>query len=102
VTAIIIGIVALAAINFAFKAVGPVLLVDREPSPTVSELILAMSPALLAGLVTIELAGPRWSTFDWTMVPGLAAAGIAYRKGVPDLACVALAVLTTVGLRLLP
>ena len=64
-----------------FKAVGPALLVDRKPSPTVQELITAMTPALLAGLVTVELAGPRWGDLDWTVLPGLAAAAVAYRRG---------------------
>ncbi len=41
-TEILIGTVALALINFAYKAAGPALLVDREPSPTVTELITAM------------------------------------------------------------
>ena len=50
--------------------------------------------------VTVELAGPRWKDFDWTALPGLAAAAVAYRKGVPDLACVAAAVLITALLRL--
>lgn len=97
---IIIGIVALALINFAYKAAGPAILGDREPSPMVSDLITAMSPALLAGLVTVDLLGPRWKDFDWTMLPGLAAAAIAYRRGVPDLACVAAAVIVTALLRL--
>ena len=99
-TEIILGTVALALINFSYKAAGPVLLVDREPSPTVSELIAAMSPALLAGLITVELAGPRFSDLDWTVFPGLAAAVLAYRWGAPQLACVAIALVVTAGLRL--
>ncbi len=59
-----------------------------------------MSPALLAGLVVVQLAGPRWTNFDWTALPGLAAAAIAYTKGIPDLACILLAVVVTVLLRL--
>lgn len=99
-TSIVLGIVALALINFAFKAAGPALLVDLEPSPSVSDLITAMSPALLAGLVTVELAGPRWHELDVTVLPGLVAAGLASCRGLPDLACVAIAVLVAAGLRL--
>ena len=99
-TAIVVGIAALAVINFAFKATGPVLLADRQPSPTVRELITAMTPALLAGLVTVELAGPRWGELDWTMIPGLAAAAVAYRRGTPELVCLVVAVLVTVTVRL--
>jgi hypothetical protein len=99
-TAVVVGIVAVAVINFAFKAVGPVLLADRQPSPRVRELITAMAPALLAGLVTVELAGPRWGELDWTMIPGLAAAAVAYRRGAHELVCLAVAVLVTVIVRL--
>jgi branched-subunit amino acid transport protein AzlD len=96
----IIGIIGMALINFSFKAAGPVLVADREPSPAVREMIMGLAPALLAGLVVVELAGPRWSDFDWTALPGLAAGGVAYVKGVPDLLSIAIAVGTTVLLRL--
>lgn len=99
-TAAVTGIVCLALLNFAVKAAGPVLVVDREPSPTVTELIMAMSPALLVGLVTVEIAGPRWGEFDWTLLPGLAAAVLADRRGAPNLVCVAAAVVVTAGVRL--
>jgi hypothetical protein len=102
VTAIIVGTVVLAAINFAYKATGPVVLADREPTPTVTELITALSPALLAGLVTVELLGPRWQHTDETAVPGLVAAAVAHRLHAPELACVAIAVLVTAGLRWTP
>jgi branched-subunit amino acid transport protein AzlD len=100
-TEIIIGIIAIAMINFTIKAIGPAVLGDREPSPAVQELITAMAPALLAGLVTVQLLGPRWGTLDWTALPGLVAAALAYRRGLPDLVCIAVAVVITVVLRLL-
>lgn len=99
-TGLVAGIVIIAVINFAIKGVGPALLVDREPSPTVQELIMALAPALLAGLVTVQLAGPRWGDFDWTALPGLAAAALAYRRGLPELVCLAVAVVITIALRL--
>src|SRR3712207_8651856 len=52
---------------------------DAEPSPTVQELIISLSPALLTGLVVVELAGARWGELDWTAAAALAAAAIAYR-----------------------
>jgi hypothetical protein len=55
-----------------FKAAGPALLVDREPSPTVTETLTAMSRALLAGLVTVEPVQPRWHHFGWTALPVVA------------------------------
>lgn len=99
-SALVLGIILLALLNFALKAVGPAVLVDREPSPTVTELILALSPALLAGLVTVEIAGPRWHDVDATMLPGLAAAALADRCGAPNLACVGVAVAVTAAVRL--
>ena len=96
---IIIGIVVLAAMNFAFKATGPALLMDAEPSPTVQEMVVSLSPALLTGLVVVELAGSRWADLDWTALSALAVAGLAYCKGVPDLVCLLLAVGVAAGLR---
>lgn len=97
-TVMVVGIVALACMNFAYKAAGPALLLDREPSPTVQELVISLSPALLTGLVVVELAGPRWADLDWTTLPPLAA-GVAYRLGVPDLVCILIAVGLAAGLR---
>jgi Branched-chain amino acid transport protein (AzlD) len=100
-TVIVVGIVVLALVNFAFKAAGPALLMDAEPSPTVQDLVISLSPALLTGLVVVELAGPHWSHLDWTALPPLAVAAVAYRKGVPDLVCLLIAVGLTAGLRAL-
>jgi Branched-chain amino acid transport protein (AzlD) len=97
----VVGIVVLALINFSFKAAGPALLMDRKPSPTVQELIISLSPALLTGLVVVELAGPRWADLDWTTLPGLAAAALADRIGVPDLVCILISVGVAAGLRAL-
>ena len=51
----VVGIVTLALINFSFKAAGPALLLDREPSPTVQELVISLSPALLTGLIGAQV-----------------------------------------------
>ena len=98
---IVVGIVALALMNFAFKATGPALLMDAEPSRTAQELVISLSPALLTGLVVVELAGSRWANLDWTALAALAAAAVAYRKGVPDLVCILIAVGLAAGLRAL-
>ena len=91
----------LAVINFVFKAAGPVLVADREPSPTVREMIVGLSPALLAGLVVVA-AGPVLDGPASTgpALPGLAVAALAYLKGWPDLACIAIAVVISIGVRL--
>jgi hypothetical protein len=100
-TVIVVGIVVLALMNFTFKGAGPALLMDREPSPTVQELVISLSPALLTGLVVVELAGPRWTDLDWTALPPLAVAALAYLKGVPDLICILIAIGLAAGLRAL-
>ena len=96
---IVIGIVVLALMNFVFKATGPALLMDAEPSPTVQDLVISLSPALLTGLVVVELAGARWADLDWTTLPALAAAAVAYRLRVPELVCILIAVGMAAGLR---
>jgi hypothetical protein len=100
-TVLVVGIAALAMINFAFKASGPAILGDRQPSERAQEVVVSLSPALLAGLVLVELAGPRWSEFDWTKIVALVVAAVAYRRGLPDLICILLAVVAAAGLRLL-
>jgi branched-subunit amino acid transport protein len=100
VTAMIIAIVALALMNFAFKAVGPALLGDREFPPRVQTVIEAFSPALLAGLLVVELVGQHWALFDWTTLPGLLAAAVTWRLGAPHLVCIAVGVAVTVLARL--
>jgi hypothetical protein len=59
-------------VSAAASFTGPALLVDREPSPTVTETLTAMSPALLAGLITVEPVQPRWRGFGWTALPVVA------------------------------
>jgi uncharacterized membrane protein len=99
VTAMIVAIVALALINIAFKAAGPAILADREFPPRAQLVIEAFSPALLAGLLVVELLGQRWELFDWTTLPGLLGAAIAWRLRAPQLACIAVGVVVTVATR---
>jgi hypothetical protein len=95
------GIIALTLINFAFKAAGPALLSDRQPTEKVQAILISLSPALLAGLVVVQLAGPRWDDLDVALLPGLVAAGASFLKGVSEMWCLAIAVAVTVVVRLL-
>ena len=97
-TVVVVGIVALAMINFASRASGPAVLADREPSERTQDVVTRLSPALLAGLVVVEMAGPHWSELDWTRIVVLVVAAVAYRRGQPDLVCILLAVVATAGL----
>ncbi|MGP9017228.1 AzlD domain-containing protein [Streptomyces sp. BR1] len=92
---------AVAVLGFALKAVGPALFGGRElPLRTRSALTL-LAPALLAGFVVVQVAGPGWKDVDATVLGGLAVAvGLrTYRAPLP-LTLVG-AVVTTALLRLL-
>jgi uncharacterized membrane protein len=93
-------VVVLTLMNFAYKAAGPAILADREFSPRVQSAIEAFSPALLAGLLVVELLGQSWALLDWTMLPGLLAAAVCWRLHAPHLVCIAVAVALTVVVRL--
>ncbi|MFG2147019.1 AzlD domain-containing protein [Streptomyces sp. NPDC048696] len=90
---------AVAVLGFALKAVGPALFGGRELPPRTRSALALLAPALLAGFVVVEVAGPGWCDVDATVLGGLAAAvGLrAYRAPLP-LALIG-AVLTTALLR---
>lgn len=96
-------ILPVALLSAGFKFAGPALLKDRRFPPRVETVIDALAPALLAGLVVVDLLGYRWHDADWTALPGLTSA-VALRLGVkkaPDLVCVLTAVAVTIAVRLL-
>ncbi|WP_318199172.1 AzlD domain-containing protein [Streptomyces sp. SCL15-4] len=72
------AIASVASVGFALKAVGPAVLGDTELPPRARSVMALMAPALLAGFVMVDLAGPGWSALDLTMAGGVAA-GIALR-----------------------
>jgi uncharacterized membrane protein len=100
VTTMVVAVIALAVINIVYKGVGPIALGDREFPPRLQAVTDAFGPALLAGLVVVELAHNHWTDFDWTVLPGLVAAAIGWRFKLPDLACIAVAVVVTIAVRL--
>ncbi|WP_328584832.1 AzlD domain-containing protein [Streptomyces sp. NBC_00370] len=68
-----LAIGAVALISFAFKAVGPAVLGDRELPPRARSVIALLAPALLAAFVVVNVVGAGWRDLDPTMVAGLAA-----------------------------
>jgi branched-subunit amino acid transport protein len=95
-------IAAVALISFLIKGIGPALLGSR-PLPRRARAIVALiAPALVAALVVVEMAGPRWRTFDPVVAAGVIAALAARLLRAPMLVAVLAAVLVTAGLRLLP
>jgi branched-subunit amino acid transport protein len=101
VTAMIVGVIALGLINFAYKAAGPAVLGDREFPPRAQSVVDALPAALLAGLLAVDLLGQHWRDFDWTVLPGLALA-VALRVGRRShLLCIVAGVACTAVLRVL-
>lgn len=100
-TSMIVAVLVMAVINFAFKGAGPAILKDRELPPRVQLVIDAFSPALLTGLLVVALLGERWALFDWTVLPGLAVAGVGWRLHAPHLVCIAAGVGVTALVRVL-
>ena len=98
-TAMLVAVLVMAAISFSYKAVPPALLGDREFPDALQQVVDAFGPALLAGLLVVNLAGTGWREFDLTAVAGLVAAGVAWRLRVPDLVCLLIAVAVTAGVR---
>ncbi len=93
------AVIALALINLAFKAAGPMILQDHEFGPRTQLALDALPAALLAGLLTVELLGARWASADWTVLPGLATVVVLRGLRAPHLACIVAAVVVTAALR---
>jgi branched-subunit amino acid transport protein len=96
-----IAIAALAAINFAIKAAGPTLLGDRPLPPLISLVVHSLAPALLAGLLIVQVLGERWREFDWTVVAGLGVIGVLWLLKRSQILCILGGVVVTVIIRLL-
>jgi branched-subunit amino acid transport protein len=101
VTAMMLAIAALAVINFGYKAAGPALLGDHEFSARTQAVLTALPVALLAGLIAVDLLGPKWGDADWTMLPGLGVVALARTRRLPDVVCIVAGVAVTAGLRAL-
>ncbi|MFC0111415.1 AzlD domain-containing protein [Kibdelosporangium aridum] len=94
-----IAIVLVALVSFTLKAAGPALLGNRPLPARAAAVIALFAPALLAGLIVTDFAGPGWSEADWTIAAGLSSAVVAYLCRAPALVSVAVAVAVTALLR---
>jgi uncharacterized membrane protein len=97
----ILAVAVLVVMNFVFKAAGPALMGDRTFPTRLRRIIDLLPPALIAGLVTVDLLGQRWADADWTVAPGLVVAVGMRLLRLPHLACIAAAVAVTAGVRAL-
>lgn len=96
-----LAIAALAVINFVIKAAGPALLGDRPLPPRVSLVVHSLAPAMLAGLLIVQILGEGWREFDWTLLPGLAVIGVLWLLRRSQILCIFAGVLVTVMIRAL-
>jgi branched-subunit amino acid transport protein len=94
-------IFSVAVLNVIFKALGPAILGGRDLPQAAKNVIAMLAPALLSALIMVEVAGKNWSTFDWTVVAGLAGAGTARLLRVPDLPAILCGVVVTALCRLM-
>jgi hypothetical protein len=78
-------VVGLAALSFLMRAAGPVL--PRIPPPII-ERTGGLAPALLAGLVGIQLTGPSGILHLDVKIPAVLVAAILSALRVPLLVCV--------------
>jgi branched-subunit amino acid transport protein len=92
-------IVACAVVTAAIKGVGPVALGGRELPPWFSSIVAMMAPALFAALVVTQALadGREWAVGADTA--GVALASLAAWRGASVIVVVAIAAVTTAGLR---
>jgi uncharacterized membrane protein len=95
VTTLWVAIVAVALANAAIKAVGPLLIGDRDLPPRVVAVIALLAPALLAALVVTETFGGNRSLVIDERAIGVAVAGLVLALRGPVLMAVALAAIST-------
>ncbi len=96
-----LAIGAVAVVNVLLKAAGPALLGSRRLPARATQVVDALAPALLAGLLAAALLGGRWRGVDWTVLPGLAVLVVLWARRVRQLVTVPAAVLVTVAVRML-
>ena len=95
-------IVSVEDVSETIKAAGPVVLRGRTLPPKAIAVVDALAPALLAGLIIVELAGYQWRQVDWTVIPGLACAGALQFVKAPVLISILSAVIITSAVRGIP
>jgi branched-subunit amino acid transport protein len=99
VTTLWFAILAVAAISFAIKALGPVVLTGRQLPAWTSTVIALLAPALLAALVVVHVLGERWSAVSLPVLVGLGAVIAAHLLRAPMLVSVLAGVVVTALLR---
>jgi branched-subunit amino acid transport protein len=95
------SVLAVTIANWVLKASGPFVMGERGLPRSVRGIVSLMAPALLAGLIVVELAGPAWHGVNDPQVAGVGVAGAVWACRAPMLVAVVAGALATAGLRLL-
>ena len=98
-TALWVAIVGVALASAAIKAMGPVLVGDKELPPSANAVIALLAPALLTALVVTETFGADGHLVLDERAIGVGVAALALALRAPVLLAVALAALTTALVR---
>jgi branched-subunit amino acid transport protein len=89
------------AITAAIKAVGPIALGGRDLPTWFTSVVILLSPALLAALVTTQAFAEADRIALDADTAGVAAGGLVYWRTRSIVACVVLAAVVTAGVRAL-
>jgi branched-subunit amino acid transport protein len=101
VTAVWTSIGAVAAVNFAIKAAGPVFLGGRELPDVLVRVIAMLASAILAALVVVGTFSDEGELSIDAQTAGVGATGVAVLLRLPLLVSVGLGALTAALLRAL-
>ena len=99
-TTIWLAIAGAAVTSFVLKAVGPVLLADRDLPPRSRAVIALVAPALLAGFVALGAFSEGRHVVVDARTAGVAAAGVALALRAPLLVALVAGAATAALLRL--
>jgi branched-subunit amino acid transport protein len=95
-----VAIIAVAVVSLTIKAAGPAVLGERQLPTWTQDVIALLAPALLAALVVVDVAGPRWTHLNWPILGGLATVTGMRLLKAPMLLAVLVGVVATALLRL--
>ena len=95
------ALLALAAGGYALKALGPLVLADRELSPGLERVLALIAVPLLAALIVVQTLGTGGRVEVDARVPALGVAALCVWRGAPFLVTVLAAAATAAGLRAL-
>lgn len=97
-----LSMLAVTVVSSLMKASGPLVFGGRRLPPAAVRVASVLAAVLLAGLITVELAGRGWGDTNWQQLCGVGTAGLARVLKAPMLLAVVCGIAATAVLRLLP